>query len=56
MKYLVKFDVVAKFLVEIDAKNKEEAIEKAEMEFSNADFGDAYKIDGEIATIEEMGE
>ena len=51
-KYCVKFKVEARYVVEVEANSLEEAKEKGECEFSDADFGEAKDIDGEIITIE----
>lgn len=46
MKYTVYYKVNARFKTEVEANNIEDAIEKTSVEFSDADFGDAYNIDG----------
>ena len=52
MKYYVTFKVDARYIAAVDANNIEEAKEKAAEEFSNADFGEANTIDGDMIIIE----
>ena len=46
MKYIVGIKVNGYFLTEVKAKNLEEAKEKAEYEFQEADFGELEDIEG----------
>lgn len=51
-KYYIKFKVDARYVVEVEANTLEEAKEKGKSEFSDADFGEAEDIDGEIISVE----
>ena len=53
MKYFVKMRVDARFIAEVDTDSIEEAKEKAEKAFSDADFGEASDIDGKVVAIED---
>lgn len=52
-KYFVKFKVDARYVAEVETDALEEAKKEAEYAFSNADFGEAEDIDGEIVNIED---
>lgn len=53
MKYYVTYKVEARYIVEVEAVNLEEARKKASEEFSDADFGVAEDIDGEDIIVED---
>ena len=53
MKYWVTHSVTARYVSEVDADNIEEAIKKADIEFSEADFGEAKDIDGNAIVVED---
>lgn len=53
MKYYVTHKISARYIVGVDATDIEEARKKAEEEFSEADFGEASDIDGDIIIIED---
>ena len=53
MNYIVYFDVSARFDAAVEANNIEDAIESARQRFSDADFGEAYNIDGEEIMVED---
>ena len=52
MKYYVTFAVETRYIVEVEAKNTEEARKKATEEFCNTDFGEAQDIEGEDIIVE----
>lgn len=52
-KYYVKFKIDARYVAEVEASNVEEAKEKASEVFSDADFGAAEDIDGEVIVVED---
>jgi len=52
-KYYIKMRVDARFTPEVEADSIAEAKKKAEIAFSEADFGDAEDIDGEIIHVED---
>lgn len=51
--YWITFKVDARFECPIDADSMEEALEKAEGRFADADFGEAVDIDGEAIMAED---
>ena len=53
MEYTVYFEVRARFDATVEADNIEDAIESARQRFSDADFGEAYDIDGEEIMVED---
>ena len=53
MKYYVTYKVEARYTVEVEAGSIEEASEKADCEFFDADFGVAEDINGEEMFIED---
>lgn len=53
MKYYVTYKIEARYIAEVEANNIEEAMEKAEIEYCDADFGVAEDIDGEKIIIED---
>lgn len=53
MKYYVTYKVEARYIAEVDAESLEEAMEKAESEYIDADFGAAEDIDGEKIIVED---
>lgn len=53
MNYTVDFVLHGHYYIDIEADNKDEAIESAEEIFSMTDFGMLYDIDGELYAIED---
>ena len=53
MKYYVTYKIDARYITEVEADNLEEAMEKAESEYMDADFGVATDIDGEKVIVED---
>lgn len=53
MKYYVTFKVDARYIAEVDADDIEEAKEKAQYSFEEADFGVAEDIEGESIIVED---
>jgi phosphomannomutase len=53
MKYYVTYKIEARYIAEVEAENLEEAMEKAESEYIDADFGAAEDIDGEAIIVED---
>lgn len=53
MKYYIKYKVDARYTAEVEADSPKEAVELAEEEFSNADFGEGTDIDGEAIYLED---
>ena len=53
MKYYVTYKFEARYIAEVEADSIKEAMEKADDEYCNADFGVAEDIDGEIIIIED---
>lgn len=53
MKYYVTYRIDARFVAEVEADSLEEARNKAEEKFSDADFGVAQDIDGEDIIVED---
>ena len=53
MKYYVTYKIDARYIAEVEAENIEEAKQKAEVKFLDADFGEAEDIDGEAIIVED---
>ena len=53
MKYYVIYKLEARYIAEVEANDLEEAMQKAESEYLDADFGAAEDIDGEKIIIED---
>lgn len=53
MKYSVTYKIEARFVVEVEAENVDEAKVKAESEYIDADFGAASDIEGEQIVVED---
>ena len=53
MKYYVTYKVEARYIAEVEADSLEEAMEKAESEYIDADFGVAEDINGEKIIVED---
>ena len=53
MKYYVHYKVEARYIAEVEAGSIEEARQKADVVFSEADFGVAEDIDGEAIIIDD---
>ena len=53
MKYYVTYKIDARYIAEVEADSIKEALEKAESEYYDADFGAAQDIDGESMVIED---
>ena len=52
-KFYVTFKIDARYVAEVEASNVEEAKKKASEAFSDADFGAAEDIDGEVIVVED---
>lgn len=52
-KYYVSYKVEAKYTAEVEAENLEDAKKKAESDFFDANFGEAFDIDGETIYVED---
>ena len=52
-KYYITYKVDARYIAAVEADNLEEAKEKAEEEFCDADFGETVDIDGEVIIVED---
>lgn len=53
MKYIITFSVNTMFTSEVETNTLKDAIKEANKQFSDADFGAAENIDGEIIHIED---
>lgn len=53
MKYYITYRIDARYIAEVEANSLEEALEKADSEFCDADFGVAEEIVGEEVIIVE---
>ena len=53
MEYYVTYSVHSRFIAKVDAENIEEAKEKADMKFAEADFGAALDTDGDAIIVED---
>lgn len=53
MKYYITYKLDARYVAEVNASSLEEAMEKAEMEYVDADFGEAKDINGEKIIVED---
>lgn len=53
MKYYVTYKIDARYVTEVEADSVEEARDKANQEYIDADFGEACDIDGEDIIIED---
>ena len=53
MRYWVTYKIDARFVAEVEASSLEEALEQAESEYMDADFGAAGDIDGEAIIVED---
>lgn len=53
MTYYITFKVEARFEASVDADSIEEAMQKAQGRFADADFGEAVDIEGEPIIIED---
>lgn len=56
MKYNVTYKIDARYATEVEANSIEEAKKIAERNFWDAEFGNAYDIDGEQIIIEDEDE
>ena len=52
MDYKIKFRVYGTYTADVSAYTLKQAITKAEASFSDAEFGEADNIDGEMISIE----
>lgn len=52
-KFYVTYKIEARYVVEVEADDLEEAKEKAEEEWDSADFGEAENIEGELIIVED---
>lgn len=53
MNYYITYMVDARYVVEVNADNVQEALQKADNAFSEANFGEAQDIDGTVAFVED---
>lgn len=53
MKYYVTYKIDARYVAEVEADSLEEAMEKAEEEYIDADFGVTEAIDSEQIIVED---
>lgn len=53
MKYFVTYKLEARYIAEVEADSLDEALEKAESKYLDADFGEAIDIDGEKIIVED---
>lgn len=53
MKYYVTYRIDARYIAEVEADSLEEAMNKAESEYVDANFGEAEDIDGEAIIVED---
>lgn len=53
MTYYVTYKIDARYIAEVEADSFEEAMEKAEENYIDADFGVAQDIDGEPVVVED---
>lgn len=53
MEYFVTFKVEARYQTCVKSESLEAAIEEASRKYSEADFGEAYDIDGEEVLVED---
>ena len=53
MKYYVGYRIKARFYTEVEADSIEEAMQKADENYIDADFGVAEDIDGEQVVVED---
>lgn len=51
-KFYVNFKMTSRYIAEVEAKNIETAKKEAARMFSEADFGEASDIDGDVIYIE----
>jgi hypothetical protein len=51
--FWVTFRVDARYVVEVEAETKDEALQIAQEKFSDANFGDASDVDGEAIIVED---
>ena len=54
MKYYVTYKINARYIVEVEADNIDDALDKAEYEFIDADFGESEDICGEPVVVEDQ--
>ena len=52
MTYYVTYKIDARFTACVEADNVEEAKQKADDVFTDADFGDAHEVDGDKIIVE----
>ena len=53
MKYCITYKIDARYMAEVEADSLEEAMQKADGKYMDANFGDAYDIDGEKVIVED---
>ena len=57
MKYYIKYAIDGRYVVEVEADSLEEALDKADEKYCNADFGALEDIiDAEIVRVEDENE
>ena len=53
MKYYVTYKIDARYIAEVEADSIEEALDKADDAYMDADFGVGEDIDGEAIIVED---
>lgn len=53
MKYYITYKIDARYTVEVEANDLDEAKKKADAEITDVDFGAAEDIDSEVVTAED---
>lgn len=53
MKYIVGYRFSARYRAEVEAESLEDALELADEEYGEADFGEAEDIDGRAVFVED---
>ena len=56
MRYYVTYRIDARYITEVEADSLQEALEKADEEYLDANFGEARDIDGEPVLVEDENE
>ena len=53
MKYYVTYKIDARYIAEVEADSLDEAMDKAEEAYCDANFGDSYDIEGDAIIVED---
>ena len=56
MRYCVTYRIDARYITEAEADSLQEALEKADEKYLDANFGEARDIDGEPVLVEDENE